>query len=152
MKCGSRRRYSTVSIRTGMTSRSVKSSSKPKLKGWTGGPLRPGVQVFAYLHGVANKAPNPGRDRILVETSKGRRRLFRPGDSYHPRRGGRAIPCADEIPAQYAELIHWYRREYVGEIDRGTTDPILSLRGLGKAIWAGEAADAYVHRIREGWE
>ena len=76
----------------------------------TGRPLRPGVQVFAYLHGVANKAPNPGRDRILVETSKGRRRLFRPGDSYHPRRGGRAIPRADEIPAQYVELIYWYRR------------------------------------------
>ena len=118
----------------------------------TGGPLRPGVQVFAYLHGVANKAPNPGRDRILVETSKGRRRLFRPGDPYHPRRGGKGIPRADEIPAQYAELIHWYRREYVGEIDQVTTDPILSLRGLGKAIWADEEADAYVHRIREGWE
>ena len=118
----------------------------------TGGPLRPGVQVFAYLHGVANKAPNPGRDRILVETSKGRRRLFRPGDPCHPRRGGKAIPRVDEIPAQYAELIHWYRREYVGEIDRGTPDPILSLRGLGKAIWADEEADAYVHRIREGWE
>ena len=118
----------------------------------TGRPLRPGVQAFAYLHGVANKAPNPGRDRILVETSKGRRRLFRPGDPYHPRRGGKGIPRVDKIPAQYAELIHWYRREYVGEIDRGTTDPILSLRGLGKAIWADEEADAYVHRIREGWE
>ena len=118
----------------------------------TGGPLRPGVQVFAYLHGVANKAPNSARDRILVETSKGRRRLFRPGDPYHPRRGGKGIPRADEIPAQYAELIHWYRREYVGEIDRGTPDPILSLRGLGKAIWSDEEADAYVHRIREGWE
>ena len=106
----------------------------------TGGPLRPGVQVFAYLHGVANKAPNPGRDRILVETSKGRRRLFRPGDPYHPRRGGKGIPRADEIPAQYAELIHWYRREYVGEIDQVTTDPILSLRGLGKAIWADEGS------------
>ena len=86
----------------------------------TGGPLRPGVQVFAYLHGVANKAPNSARDRILVETSKGRRRLFRPGDPYHPRRGGKGIPRADEIPEQYVELIHWYRREYVGEIDRGT--------------------------------
>ena len=64
----------------------------------TGGPLRPGVQVFAYLHGVANKAPNPGRDRILVETSKGRRRLFRPGDSYHPRRGGEGDPMCRRNP------------------------------------------------------
>ena len=31
--------------------------------------LRPGVQVHAYLHCVANKPPNPGRYRMLVETS-----------------------------------------------------------------------------------
>ena len=36
------------------------------------GRLRPGVQVHAYLHCVANKAPNPGRYRMLVETAKGR--------------------------------------------------------------------------------
>ena len=32
--------------------------------------LRRGVQVHAYLHCVANKPPNPGRYRMLVETSK----------------------------------------------------------------------------------
>ena len=31
-------------------------------------------------------------------------------------------------------------------------DPILSLRGMGKAIWAREDADAYVNRLREGWQ
>ena len=36
----------------------------------------------------------------------------------------------------------------VGEIE---ADPILSLRGLGKAIWADEDPDAYVERLREGW-
>ena len=117
----------------------------------TGGPLRPGVQVFAYLHCVANKAPNPGRDRMLVETSKGRRRLFRPGDPCHHLRVGKEIPHADEIPAPYDKLINWYRLEYVGEGARSTTDPILSLRGLGKAIWADEEADAYVRRLREEW-
>ena len=117
----------------------------------TGEPLRPGVQVFAYLHGVANKAPNPGRYRMLVETSRGHRRLFRPGDPCHHLRIGKEIPHADEIPGPYGELITWYRREYVRESARSNTDPILSMRGLGKAIWADEEADAYVHRLREGW-
>ena len=30
-------------------------------------------------------------------------------------------------------------------------DPILSLRGLGRAIRAAEDADACVRRLREGW-
>ena len=116
------------------------------------GALRPGVQVHAYLHCVANKAPNPGRYRMLVETSKGRRRLFRPGDPCHPRRAsGKDTPAVHEIPPAYGALLEWYRREYVG-VDGGSgVDPILSLRGMGKAIWAGEEADAYVGRLREGW-
>ena len=31
------------------------------------------------------------------------------------------------------------------------TDPILALRGTGKALWADEDADAYVERLRYGW-
>ena len=31
---------------------------------------------------------------------------------------------------------------------QGETDPILSLRGTGKAIWANEDADAYLERLR----
>ena len=63
------------------------------------GALRPGVQVHAYLHCVANKAPNPGRYRMLVETSKGRRRLFKPGDPCHPlRASGKNVPAANAIP------------------------------------------------------
>ena len=117
------------------------------------GRLRPGVQVHAYLHCVANKAPNPGRYRMLIETTKGRRRLFRPGDPCHPlRTSGKGVPDAREIPPSYGALLDWYRREYVsaaGEID---VDPILSLRGMGKAIWAQEDADTYVNRLREGWQ
>jgi hypothetical protein len=30
-------------------------------------------------------------------------------------------------------------------------DSILALRGLGKDTWAGVDADAYVTRLREGW-
>lgn len=116
-----------------------------------GSPLRPGVQVHAYLHCVANKVPNPGRHRMLFETSKGRRRLFRPGDPCHPRRlSGKNVPLADDIPVAYRKLLDWYRNEYAGDAGH-ETDPILSLRGLGKTIWADEEADAYVDRLREGW-
>ena len=115
-------------------------------------PLRSGVQVHAYLHCVANKPPNPGRYRMLVETSKGRRRLFRPGDPCDPgRSSGKDAPRDGEIPAEYGELIDWYRNDYVGNGDRGVTDPVLALRGLGREIWADEDADSYVRRLREGW-
>ena len=112
------------------------------------GPLRPGVQVHIYQHCVANKAPDSGRYRMLFETLKGRRRLFRPGDPCHPRRSaGKDVPRDDEILPTYRELIDWYRNEYAGGGSR-EADPILSLRGLGKAIWADEDADAYVERLR----
>ena len=114
-------------------------------------PLRPGLQVHAHLHCVANKAPNPGRYRILVETRTGRRRLYRPGDPCHPLRSvGKCVPHCSEIPPAYIELIDWYHARYVGENDRNV-DPIVSLRGLGRTIWSDEQADIYVSRLREGW-
>ena len=117
------------------------------------GPLRPGVQVHAYLHCVANKAPNPGRYKMLFETSKGHRRLFRPGDPCHRlRASGKTLPDARRIPPAYCDLIEWYRRDYSGAGDSPCDDPILSLRGMGKAIWADEDADAYVDRLRDGWQ
>ena len=114
--------------------------------------LRPGVKVHAYLHCVANRAPNPGRYRMLFETSTGRRRLFRPGDPCHPdRTSAKDVPRDDQIPVAYRELIDWYRNEYTGDRGRRESDPILSLRGLGKEVWADEEADAYVDRLRQGW-
>ena len=116
------------------------------------GRVRPGVQVHAYLHCVANKAPNLGRCRMLVETSRGRRRLFRPGDPcHHLRVSGKDIPHGDEIQSIYGELIDWYRCEYVGKGAQINADPILSLRGLGNVIWAREDADSYIRRLGEGW-
>ena len=35
---------------------------------------------------------------------------------------------------------------------RQVEDPILARFGLGKWMWADEDADAYVRRLREGWE
>src|SRR5713226_5522714 len=51
-------------------------------------PLRPGVYVHIVSHCVANRAPNPGRYRMLFETLEGRRRLYRTSDPYHPSREG----------------------------------------------------------------
>ncbi len=75
--------------------------------------LRPGVQVHAYLHCVANKRPNPGNYRMLYAPKDGGRRLFRTGDDYHPyREGGRIVPDRDSIPRDYRPLLDWYERDY----------------------------------------
>ena len=117
-------------------------------------PLRPGVYVHVVQHCVANRPPNPGRYRVLIETSEGRRRLFHTGDPYHPdREGGKTTPRLEDLAEDYADLWDWYV-----EWDRNRAkdliknDPLLSLRGTGKHIWADEHADEYVRRLREGWE
>ncbi len=115
------------------------------------GPLRPGVRIHAYLHCVANRPPNPGRYRMLFETSKGRRRLFKPGDPYHYLRTGKNTPNEKDIPRKYRELLDWYHHDYTGGDNTEKIDPILSLRGLGKEIWNPEDADSYVSQLRAGW-
>ena len=117
----------------------------------TGMPLRPSVKVHVYQHCVANKAPNPGRYRMLYETSSGRRRLFRPGDPCHPgRANGKDVPARDAVPTEHRELIDWYHAEFLGGNGR-TEDPVLALRGLGRKIWENEDADEYVRRQRADW-
>ena len=119
--------------------------------GVTGAPLRPGVKVHIYQHCVANKAPNPGRYRMLFETAPGRRRLYRPGDPCHPRRAsGKDVPVRDAVPSRLRELIDWYHDEYA-DGGNAAVDPVLALRGLGKELWADEDADDYVRRQRIGW-
>lgn len=115
-------------------------------------PLRPACRAHVEFHCVANKAPGRGRYRMLLETPAGRRRLFRPGDPCHPRRtAGRHVPKRGEIPAAYRELIDWYGTEYAAPAGGTVRDPVLALRGMGKAVWADETADAYVRRQRSGW-
>ena len=117
----------------------------------TGMTLRPGVKVHVYQHCVANKAPNPGRYRMLYETSSGRRRLFRPGDPCHPGRvNGKDVPARDAVPMEHRELIDWYHAEFSGGKGR-TEDPVLALRGLGKELWENEDADDYVRSQRADW-
>lgn len=118
----------------------------------TGRPLRPGVKVHVYQHCVANKPPNPGRYRMLYETSSGRRRLFRPGDPCHPGRAtGKDAPARDAVPMEHRGLIDWYHAEFSGA-NGLTRDPVLALRGLGKEIWENEDADEYVRRQRADWK
>jgi hypothetical protein len=72
-------------------------------------PLRPGVQIHASQHCVANKAPNPATYRMLYEPERGQRRLFRHGDATHPHRGGKVTPARWDIPEEYGYLLDWYR-------------------------------------------
>lgn len=117
-------------------------------------PLRPGVYIHAQMHCVANRPPNPGRYRMLLETHPGRRRLFRPGDPYDQRRdGSKTTPVATDIPEKYRPLLKWYADWSKPNKERkGRFDALLSLVGSGRDLWAKEHADEYVNRLREGWE
>jgi hypothetical protein len=116
--------------------------------------LRPGVYVHAVQHCVANRPPNPGRYRMLLETAPNRRRLYRPGDpADEARRGAKTTPARSAIPPEYHALLDWYEREYASQPGlRPEADPLLALRGSGRELWADEHADDYVRRLREGWE
>jgi hypothetical protein len=116
--------------------------------------LRPGFYGHVVQHCVANRPPSPGRYRILFETSPGRRRLFREGDSYHPQRAGaKTSPRPEDLPAIYEHLLSWYRQWSSAARDKAAeADPLLALRGSGKRVWAKEHADDYVRRLRAGWE
>lgn len=119
------------------------------------GSLRAGVKVHVSLHCVANKAPNPGRHRMLYATGRHTRRLYRPGDICHPERTGKIVPNRNEIPERYGELLDWYESEYKASISGSEpdSDPILALRGAGCEIRShDEHPDDWVRRLREGWQ
>jgi hypothetical protein len=117
-------------------------------------PLRPGVYVHIVQHCVANRPPSPGRYRMLVETSPGRRRLFRTGDSYHlAREGSKTHPATEDFPERYRNLLDWYRKwDAAAASRRADEDPILALVGSGKHLWGDEDPDEYVRGLRKGWE
>jgi len=118
------------------------------------GRLRRGVYVHALQHCVANRPPSPARYCMLFATGQLTRRLVRLNDPCHPaREGGKRMPQRENMPAAYRHLQDWYLSKYSPVSPApARTDPILALRGLGKQIWAGEEPDAYVNRLREGWE
>ncbi len=118
------------------------------------GSLRPGVYVHVVQHCVANRPPNPGRYRMLYETSDGRRRLFRKGDPEHPgRRDAKSTPARNDLPYGYGGLLTWYEDWCAQATNRAIeNDPLLSLIGSGRRLWADEHADGYVDRLRAGWK
>ena len=118
------------------------------------GTLRPGVYVHVVQHCVANRPPNPGRYRMLYETSEGRRRLFRKGDAEHAdRRDAKSVPARKDLPKKYTDLLAWYDDWSAKQADRAmNNDLLISLVGSGKHLWSEEHADSYVERLRAGWE
>ena len=117
------------------------------------GSLRAGVAVHVYQHCVANLSPNPGRYRILTGTGKNMRRIFRPGDEYHPdREGGKITPKKEEIPEEYWPLLDWYESRFGKALKANLpADPLLAMKGMWKGLWKDERPDAYVRRLRE-WD
>ena len=113
--------------------------------------VRPGVQIHIQQHNVANYPPNAARYRMFYRLADGTYRLFRPGDSYHPSRGGKTHPNREDLPARYRGLLDWYEREYCGGKTLVEDDPILKMWGLGQEIWKGVDPDAYVAGLRAEW-
>lgn len=114
------------------------------------GKRRPGVQVHASLHCVANRPPNPGAYRMLYATGRRTRRLYRPDDEAHPDRHGKMTPKREEIPAAYHALLDWYERDYVNnrQAAQKRYAPLHRLFGLGREIWKGVDPDEYVRSLR----
>jgi hypothetical protein len=116
--------------------------------------LRPGVYIHAQMHCVANRAPNPGRYRMLFETRPGHRRLYCPSDPFDTRRdGSKTVPAATDIPERYRPLLEWYKQWCKSQSrDSSRFAALLELEGSGKDLWGGENADEYINRMREEWE
>ncbi len=76
-------------------------------------PIRPGFNVHASYHCLANKPANPANHRMLYEDSRGRKRLYRRGDPFHPERShGKIRPDKQDLPPAYQSLIDWYDAVY----------------------------------------
>lgn len=76
-------------------------------------PIRPGFNVHASYHCLANKPANPANHRMLYEDSRGRKRLYRPNDPCHTERErGKIHPQKHELPPVYQCLVDWYESIY----------------------------------------
>ena len=76
---------------------------------------QPGLGTYLSSHCVAGKKRQDRsiNARILTDTGRARRRLFRAGDHYDAsRKEGKVRPTAQEVPPQYRGLIDWYDKVY----------------------------------------
>ncbi len=117
--------------------------------------LRAGARTHIHQHLVANAPPDTGRYRLFYRLPDGTFRLFRPGDQYDPRRTGKTKPAREDLPVRYGPLLDWYEHKYApaprGETNRPQPDPFLSLRGVGRGLWADQDPVEYVRTLRRGW-
>lgn len=103
-------------------------------------------------HIVANKPPQPDRDRMLFSTAWGRCRLLKKGDEVHHLRTGKIFPDLKDLPTEYFELVAWAKTRYEesGE-DQHHFAGLISLMGTGSELWKDEPADQYIERLRSNW-
>jgi bifunctional DNA-binding transcriptional regulator/antitoxin component of YhaV-PrlF toxin-antitoxin module len=84
--------------------------ARARRENWT---IRPGFNVHASYHCVANKPANPANHRMLYEDSRGRKRLYRPGDPCHSEREkGKIHPDKQDLLPAYQPLVDWYDTVY----------------------------------------
>jgi len=103
-----------------------------------GQSLRPGFNQHVSHHCVASKSPDPANHRMLSETTRGRRRLFRDGDPFHPDRAqGKTQPQKWSIPHQYHSLLDWYNASYSRHLPR----PVSAMEREALAAGHDTAAD-----------
>lgn len=88
------------------------------------GAQRPGLRIHISKHCVAGKPPDPGNYRMLHETGRGRRRLYRESDPCHPgRRQGKTHPSSEDIPERFRDLVEWYEKEANPASQKRAPDP-----------------------------
>ncbi|HXZ14133.1 MAG TPA: hypothetical protein VEG64_17235 [Candidatus Sulfotelmatobacter sp.] len=100
------------------------------------GAERPGISQHISTHCVASQPPSPAKYRMLTRSGRGRRRLFRQGDEFHPSRAnGKMAPEREGLPEKYHELLDWYETEYnrpreVPKAERGASaEALMKLMG-----------------------
>ena len=111
---------------------------------------RPGLPIHASSHCVASKVPNPAPHRFLHETARGRRRLYRTGDPFHPnRRSGRTHPSPEDIPDRYRYLLEWYKTQFDSPKGGGTPPTVPAPKGSDLLRFLGSVPAEDLHGLRE---
>jgi hypothetical protein len=93
---------------------------------------RPGVWQHIVSHCVASNPPNPAQYRMLHNSGRGRRRLYRNGDPLHPGRHGKIHPEKRDIPQEYHSVVDWYVSKY-NQVENpiGSSNPAAMLKFIG---------------------
>jgi len=113
------------------------------------------LRQHAYEHAAGNVPPGKvgGRYRMVFRDIDNRVRLLRTSDDVHPDRHQKWHPERSEVPHKYHELLDWARQwQSSAPIQEEWLPGLHRLKGLGKEIWKGVDADAYVRTLRQGWE